>query len=63
MALKLVSTEIVPITKSVAKRFRDMVALPNERTLKATRAKQHVKLIADGKFFTPLWGCCTFEGG
>lgn len=62
MALKLVSVETVPVTLSLAKKFRDMEQLPNERPLRSARAKHHVALIAHDKFFTPLWGCCEFEG-
>lgn len=62
MALKLVSVETVPVTSSLAIKFRDMKSLPNERPLRSTRAKHHVDLIAADRFFTPLWGCCEFEG-
>jgi len=62
MTLKLVSAKVVPLTLTLAKRFRDMKALKNERHLKSSRCKGHVKLIEDGKFFTPLWGECRYEG-
>lgn len=62
MSLKLVTTEIVPVTKSLAKKFRDMTPVSNERPLKANRAKSHVKLIMNNTFFTPQWGCCTLDG-
>lgn len=62
MALKLMSVETVPVTKGLAKKFRDMKPLNNERGLKVTRAKHHVRLLADGDFFTPLWGSCLCNG-
>lgn len=60
--LKLTKTELLPIDKKLAKKFRDMRSLRNERDLKATRAKSHVDLISRNKFFTPLWGCCEHGG-
>lgn len=62
MALKLISTEVVPVTKKLAKQVRDMAALPSERALKASRAMEHARLIAQEQFFSPLWGSCKFEG-
>jgi hypothetical protein len=62
MALRLKSVETVPVTKGLAKKFRDMEALKNERDLKAARAKHHVHLVSAGKFFTPLWGACEMGG-
>jgi len=62
MALILVSREVVPITLSLAKRFRDMEALKNERALKAPRAKRQAHLLEDGDFFTALWGECLYQG-
>lgn len=60
--LRLVSTEMIPVTANVARKFRDMKALTNERELKAGRAKNHLNLLRRGNFFTPLWGSCEYKG-
>jgi hypothetical protein len=62
MALKLLSAKIVPVTHDLAKRYRDMKPLKNERPLKKVRAKEQIKLLEDGKFFTAVWGECEYNG-
>lgn len=60
MSLVLVSAKVVPVTLKLSLSFRDMTPLKGERELKAVRAKGHAKLLATGKFFTPIWGECRY---
>lgn len=58
MALKLIGTEKVSLTKALAIRYRDMRRIEGERELTSKRAKAHVGLIKKDRFFTPIWGDC-----
>lgn len=60
--LKLVSTKVVPVTLELAKKFRDMAPLKNERSLKAKRARRAAGLIEAKQFFNLLWGSCEYNG-
>ncbi len=60
--LRCVSYELVPLTLSLAEKFRDMNSLNNERPLKKARVRDHLALLYLGRFFTMHWGCCESDG-
>lgn len=62
MSLTLRSAKLVPVTAELSQKFRDMKPLKNERVLTSGRAKEHAKLLEEGRFFTPAWGMCEFNG-
>lgn len=57
-----VSNELVPLTMALAKKFRDMKALNNERPLKKARVRDHLALLYQRRFFSMHWGCCESDG-
>lgn len=61
MSLRLVKTEVVPLQLELALEYRDMRPVPGEREVSVSRAKEHMRLLARNKFFTPYWGKCQLE--
>ena len=59
---KLVSSNVVPLTKQLAEKHRDMAGSPTERELDPSRVWYLSKKIEVGLFVPPSWAVVTVDG-
>lgn len=55
MSYKKISSEFVPLTPELAKRFATMTPVPGERRIKSARLKNHENRLQQGHFGSPTW--------
>jgi hypothetical protein len=56
-----VSSELLPLTRELARRFAEMKPVPGERPLRPSRVKHFEELLRQHLFYSPNWAQVTIE--